>query len=151
MIDHEHQLRAAGLRVTRPRTAVLEAVSTRPHADSATIVALVGELAPTVSRQAVFDCLNACTAAGLLRRIEPAGMTARYELRVGDNHHHLICRSCGTVVDIECALGAAPCLAPADDHGFVIDEAEVTHWGMCPACSARTEAMPGTEPAKGMS
>jgi Fe2+ or Zn2+ uptake regulation protein len=128
----------ADLRVTRPRVAVLEAVRDHPHADTETILSAVRRGLPDVSRQAVYDVLNALTAVGLLRRIQPLGMVARYESRVGDNHHHVVCRSCGIIADIDCAVGDAPCLTPADDEaleGFVLDEAEVIYWGLCPACS----------------
>jgi len=136
MADFETSLRGAGLRVTRPRVAVLEAVRDNPHVDSATLAETVHDALPTVSRQAIFDCLNALTETGLLRRIRPSGSPARYEIRRNDNHHHLVCRSCGTVLDVECAVGAAPCLDASEDHGFVIDEAEVIYWGYCPECSA---------------
>ncbi|MBB2892837.1 Fur family transcriptional regulator [Flexivirga oryzae] len=134
MADFETSLREAGLRVTRPRVAVLEAVRDNPHADSATLAETVHDALPSVSRQAIFDCLNTFTESGLVRRIRPSGSPARYELRRNDNHHHLVCRSCGTVVDVECAVGAAPCLEASDDHGFAIDEAEVIYWGFCPDC-----------------
>lgn len=137
--DYAEQLRLADLRVTRPRVAVLEAVHALPHADTDTIYSSVRQGLPDVSRQAVYDVLNALTAAGLVRRIQPLGSVARYESRVGDNHHHLVCRSCGTITDIDCAVGDAPCLTPADvDNvldGFVLDEAEVIYWGFCPDCS----------------
>jgi Fur family ferric uptake transcriptional regulator len=130
----ERILRAADLRVTRPRVAVLAAVHDHPHADTAAIAdAVRGELAD-VSTQAIYDVLHALTDAGLVRRIQPAGSAARYEARVGDNHHHLICRSCGEIVDVDCAAGASPCLDARDDNGYVIDEAEVVYWGLCPAC-----------------
>lgn len=132
------QLRGADLRVTRPRVAVLEAVSAHPHADTDTIFGAVRAALPDVSRQAVYDVLAALTAAGLVRRIQPSGSPARYESRVGDNHHHVVCRSCGTIGDVDCAAGAAPCLDPAGDSadltGFVVDEAEVIYWGHCPDC-----------------
>ncbi|OBI55569.1 transcriptional repressor [Mycobacterium sp. E787] len=129
----------ADLRVTRPRLAVLEVVHANPHADTDTIFTAVRDDLPDVSRQAVYDVLSALTAAGLVRRIQPLGMVARYEARVGDNHHHVVCRSCGVIADVDCAVGEAPCLTPSDDNhaleGFVLDEAEVIYWGMCPACS----------------
>lgn len=129
----------ADLRVTRPRVAVLEAVHGRPHADTETIFTAVREGMFDVSRQAVYDVLNALTAVGLVRRIQPLGLVARYEARVGDNHHHVVCRSCGVIADVDCAVGEAPCLTPYDDDdaldGFVLDEAEVIYWGMCPDCS----------------
>ncbi|WP_197521240.1 Fur family transcriptional regulator [Mycobacterium sp. E787] len=133
------RLRMADLRVTRPRLAVLEVVHANPHADTDTIFTAVRDDLPDVSRQAVYDVLSALTAAGLVRRIQPLGMVARYEARVGDNHHHVVCRSCGVIADVDCAVGEAPCLTPSDDNhaleGFVLDEAEVIYWGMCPACS----------------
>ena len=128
-------LRKASLHVTRPRIAVLAAVHDHPHADTESIIGFVREELGGVSRQAVYDVLHALTAAGLLRRIQPRGSVARYEARVGDNHHHVVCRSCGAVADVDCAVGAAPCLTAADDHGFVVDEAEVIYWGVCPECS----------------
>lgn len=132
--DAQTQLRAAGLRVTAPRIAVLNAVAATPHADADRVAATVREALGSVSTQAVYDVLRACVRAGILRRIEPAGSAARYETRTGDNHHHLVCRGCGTVVDLDCVVGSAPCLEPADDHGFAIDEAEVVFWGLCPTC-----------------
>ena len=129
----------ADLRVTRPRLAVLEAVYAHPHADTETIFSAVRSGLPDVSRQAVYDVLGALTTVGLVRRIPPAGMVARYESRVGDNHHHVVCRTCGVIADIECAIGDAPCLTPSDENnvldGFVLDEAEVVYWGLCPDCS----------------
>jgi Fur family ferric uptake transcriptional regulator len=136
--DFAEQLRTADLRVTRPRVAVLEAVREHPHADTDTIISTVRQGLPDVSRQAVYDVLNALTAAGLVRRIQPLGLVARYESRVDDNHHHVVCRSCGVIADIDCAVGEAPCLTPSDDEkildGFVLDEAEVIYWGVCPDC-----------------
>lgn len=128
-------LRAASLRVTAPRLAVLTAVHQHPHADTDTILSRVRATLGAVSQQAVYDVLRALTSAGLLRRIQPMGTVARYETRVGDNHHHLVCRSCGVIVDVECAVGDAPCLTPLDDRGFVVDEAEVIYWGSCPDCT----------------
>ena len=133
--EFELLLRGASLRVTRPRVAVLTAVHEHPHADTETILDAVRADLGRVSIQAVYDVLRALTAAGLIRRIEPAGSLARYESRVADNHHHVVCRSCGAVADVECAVGSAPCLTASNDHGFAIDEAEVTYWGLCPACS----------------
>ncbi|MDM7487208.1 Fur family transcriptional regulator [Rhodococcus indonesiensis] len=133
-VDTRAQLRAAGLRVTAPRVAVLGAVAAHPHSDADEIAAAVRSELGSVSTQAVYDVLKACVGAGLLRRIEPAGSPARYETRIGDNHHHLVCRNCGAVTDIDCAVGAAPCLEPSDDHGYTVDEAEVTFWGLCPDC-----------------
>jgi len=145
-VDYPHLLRQAELRVTRPRLAVLRAVYDRPHADTDTIIGAVRAEAGEVSHQAVYDVLRALTTAGLLRRIQPAGSVARYESRVGDNHHHIVCRSCGTIADVECATGETPCLTAADDHGFAIDEAEVVYWGRCPDCAA-TASTPFTDPA----
>ena len=125
----------ADLRVTRPRLAVLEAVHAHPHADTETIFGAVRTGLPDVSRQAVYDVLHALTTAGLVRRIQPSGSVARYESRVGDNHHHVVCRSCGTIADVDCAVGEAPCLTPSDHNGFLLDEAEVIYWGLCPDCS----------------
>ncbi|RLV50952.1 transcriptional repressor [Nocardioides mangrovicus] len=131
----DEALRAAGLRVTRPRVTVLDAVHALDHADTETIIGAVREQLPDVSHQAVYDCLRALSGAGLLRRIQPPGSVARYEARVGDNHHHLVCRSCGVIVDVDCAVGQAPCLDPSDARGFVVDEAEVVFHGLCPNCS----------------
>jgi Fe2+ or Zn2+ uptake regulation protein len=130
-------LRGAALRVTRPRLAVLGAVHAHPHADTDSIIGAVREELPEVSHQAVYDSLHALTAAGLLRRIQPSGSVARYESRVGDNHHHIVCRSCGLIADADCAVGAAPCLTASDDHGFSIEEAEVIYWGRCPDCTTK--------------
>ncbi len=129
-------LRQVGLRVTAPRLAVLGAVGEHPHADTGTILAASQVRLPSVSRQAVYDCLEALTEAGLVRRIQPAGSLARYELRAGDNHHHVVCRHCGAVADVDCAVGYRPCLTASEDHGYVLDEAEVTYWGTCPNCTA---------------
>lgn len=134
--DAEDLLRGASLRVTRPRVAVLTAVRRHPHADTDAIIGAVREGLGGVSAQAVYDVLRALTAAGLVRRIQPAGSVARYEARTGDNHHHVVCRSCGAIADVDCAVGAAPCMAASDDHGYHIDETEVVHWGVCPACAA---------------
>ena len=132
----ESMLRGASLRVTRPRVAVLSTVHDHPHADTNSVIGLVREQLGEVSQQAVYDVLRALTETGLLRRIQVAGSVARYEARVGDNHHHVVCRSCGTIADVDCAVGVAPCLTAADDHGYVIDEAEVVYLGLCSACSA---------------
>ena len=131
-------LRGAGLRVTRPRVAVLDAVAARPHADTDSIIAATRLALTDVSHQAVYDSLNTLTESGLVRRIKPNGSVARYETRIGDNHHHVVCRSCGAIADVDCAHGEAPCLTPSDSHGFVIDEAEVIYWGACPACTTVT-------------
>ena len=133
----EQALRTAGLRVTRPRLAVLEALRGHPHADTESVIRLARAELGAVSHQAVYDVLRALTDAGLVRRIQPAGSLARYEARVGDNHHHVVCRGCGDVQDVDCAVGHAPCLTASDDAGFSIDEAEVVYWGRCPACSSR--------------
>ena len=129
-------LRRTALRVTRPRVAVLAAVHAHPHADTDSIIGAVRREIPKVSHQAVYDSLHALTAAGLVRRIQPSGSVARYEARVGDNHHHVVCRSCGAIADVDCAVGDVPCLTASDGHGFSIDEAEVVYWGLCPRCSA---------------
>lgn len=130
----EHRLRGANLRVTRQRIAVLATIEEHPHADTASVISLVREQLGDVSHQAVYDVLQALTDARLLRRIQPLGSAARYESRVDDNHHHVVCRSCGAVADVDCALGTTPCLAPSIDHAYVIDEAEVIYWGICPTC-----------------
>ena len=127
-------LRGAGLRVTSPRLAVLDAVRHHPHADAETLATSARERLGSLSTQAVYDNLHALTAAGLLRRVEPAGSPARFETRVADNHHHVVCRKCGATADVDCAVGATPCLTPSQTHGFILDEAEVTFWGVCPQC-----------------
>jgi Fur family ferric uptake transcriptional regulator len=137
--DFEQLLRGADLRVTRPRVAVLTAVYDYPHADTDSIVSVVREGLGDVSTQAVYDVLRALTSAGLVRRIEPAGSAARYESRVADNHHHLVCRTCGAIADVDCAVGDTPCLTASEDHGYAIDEAEVVYWGLCPSCSTRDQ------------
>ncbi|HEY2176743.1 MAG TPA: Fur family transcriptional regulator [Mycobacteriales bacterium] len=134
--EYEDMLRRADLRVTRPRLAVLAAVHGHPHADTDAISGAVRADFGGVSRQAVYDVLRALTDAGLVRRIVPAGSVARYEARVGDNHHHVVCRSCGDIADVDCAVGNTPCLTASDDQGFAIDEAEVVYWGRCPECDA---------------
>jgi Fur family transcriptional regulator, stress-responsive regulator len=138
--DFQQMLRGATLRVTRPRIAVLTAVHAHPHADTDSIIRAVRAELPDVSHQAVYDSLSTLTAAGLVRKIQPSGSVARYESRVGDNHHHVVCRSCGTIADVDCAVGEAPCLTASDDDGslagFSIDEAEVIYWGLCPDCTA---------------
>jgi len=131
----EQMLRGVDLRVTRPRLAVLDAVHQHPHADTDSILSAVRVALPEVSHQAVYDGLNALTQAGLVRRIQPRGTVARYESRVGDNHHHVVCRACGAIADVDCAVGHAPCLTAIDDNGFRIDEAEVIYWGTCSDCS----------------
>jgi Fe2+ or Zn2+ uptake regulation protein len=136
--QHEQTLREAGLRVTQQRVAVLDAVRRLPHADTDSIInaarAGLGEL----SHQAVYDVLKVLTEAGLVRRIQPSNSVARYESRVGDNHHHVVCRSCGAIADVDCAVGETPCLSASDAGGFQIDEAEVIYWGICPDCTAST-------------
>ncbi len=133
--DFERMLRGVALRVTRPRLAVLSAVYAHPHADTDSIIRVAREDLGEVSHQAVYDVLRALSAVGLVRRIQPPGSLARYESRVGDNHHHVVCRSCGAIADVDCAVGTTPCLTASDDRGFAIDEAEVVYWGLCPACS----------------
>jgi Fur family transcriptional regulator, stress-responsive regulator len=144
--EFTEQLRSADLRVTRPRLAVFEAVHAHPHADTETIFGAVRTGLPDVSRQAVYDVLAALTAANLVRRIQPSGSVARYESRVGDNHHHVVCRSCGAIADVDCAVGDAPCLTPSEGSGlldgFLLDEAEVIYWGLCPDCSTSQPELP---------
>ena len=134
--DLTRVLRGSSLRVTGPRLAVLEAVHAHPHADTDTVLRAARASLGAVSHQAVYDVLRALTDAGLVRRIEPAGSVARYETRTEDNHHHVVCRGCGAIADVDCAVGHSPCLTASDDSGFVIDEAEVVYWGRCPACAA---------------
>jgi Fur family ferric uptake transcriptional regulator len=131
----EQRLRGADLRVTRPRLAVLAAVHAHPHADTERLISVVRRELGDVSHQAVYDVLRALTSARLVRRIQPSGSVARYESRVGDNHHHVVCRSCGAIADVDCAVGHAPCLTASDDNGFEVDEAEVVYWGTCPDCA----------------
>ncbi|WP_405181961.1 transcriptional repressor [Nocardia sp. NBC_01377] len=133
--EFQQLLRGVSLRVTRPRVAVLSAVHDHPHADTDSIIRAVRSELPEVSHQTVYDSLSTLSAAGLVRRIQPSGSVARYESRVGDNHHHVVCRTCGVIADVDCALGAAPCLTASDDHGFAINEAEVVYWGLCPDCA----------------
>ncbi|GAB41740.1 Fur family transcriptional regulator [Gordonia sputi] len=130
------QLGEAGMRVTAPRLAVLEVLAEHPHSTADVVARGVREQLGAVSTQTVYDVLRSCTENGLLRSIEPAGSAVRYETRTADNHHHLVCRTCGEIVDIDCVVGQAPCLVPDDDHGYTIDEAEVTFWGQCPRCRA---------------
>lgn len=134
--DVSDQLRVAGLRVTAPRQCVLQWLVEHPHATAEQIRSGVAEQLGSVSTQAIYDVLAACTGVGLVRRIEPAGHPARFERRTGDNHHHLVCRSCGRTEDVDCAIGTRPCLTPSDDHGYALDEAEVVFWGLCPTCHA---------------
>jgi Fur family ferric uptake transcriptional regulator len=133
--DFEQMLRGASLRVTRPRMAVMEAVHAHPHADTESIIRVAQHAAEGVSHQAVYDSLHRLSDVGLVRRIQPRGTVARYELRVGDNHHHVVCERCGEINDVDCAVGDAPCLVASDDHGYLIEEAEVIYWGLCPSCS----------------
>lgn len=132
--DPARLLRDRGLKVTAQRLAVLRAVSARPHATADDLTEDVRADIGSISRQAVYDAVGALAANGLVRGIQPAGSPARYEARVGDNHHHLVCRTCDRMVDVDCAAGATPCLTPSDDSGYEIDEAEVVYWGQCPAC-----------------
>jgi Fur family ferric uptake transcriptional regulator len=129
-------LKDAGLRATAPRVMVLRALEGEPHSSVDVVFNRVRADHGTVSTQGVYDVLRACVDAGIVRRIQPAGAPALYELRVDDNHHHLVCRDCGAVVDVDCAVGAAPCLEPMDRDGYEVDEAEVVYWGICPACQA---------------
>ena len=138
--EHSDLLRENGLQVTAQRLAVLDAVSAKPHATADDVAQVVRERIGAISRQAVYDALGILADKGLIRRIQPAGSPARFEDRVGDNHHHLICRSCGRMVDVDCSVGATPCLTAADDSGFEIDEAEVIYWGRCPDCVGAARA-----------
>jgi Fur family transcriptional regulator, stress-responsive regulator len=138
--DSSRLLRGAGLRVTRPRLAVLDALVDLAHADTDSVITAVRRDLPEVSHQAVYDSLRTLTEHGLARRIQPTGSVARYEARVGDNHHHLVCRSCGAITDVDCAVGHVPCLSASDDHGYVVDEAEFVFWGLCPDCAAASAA-----------
>jgi Fe2+ or Zn2+ uptake regulation protein len=144
----EQELRDAALRVTGPRVAVLTEVRAHPHADVETLTARVRSRLGSVSTQAVYDVLRALTDAQLVRRIEPAGSPARFEARVGDNHHHVVCRTCGDVADIDCATRSAPCLEASNTNGFVIDEAEVTYWGTCPKCQKNTPQRLSKDPRR---
>jgi len=138
--DPTAALREAGLRLTAPRLATLRVLAERPHIAADAVAAEVRSHLGTVSTQAVYDVLRALTDAGLIRRIEPARSSALYETRTGDNHHHLACRSCGAIADVDCAVGEVPCLTPSEAHGYHVDEAEVVYWGLCPACTAGQEA-----------
>lgn len=129
-----HRLRHAGLRVTGPRLAVLAWLTGHPHTTADQVAVAVRDRLGSVSTQAVYDVLNAFTRANIVRRIEPAGHPARFETRAGDNHHHLVCRVCGRTEDVDCTVGLAPCLQPADSAGYTVDEAEVVFWGLCPNC-----------------
>ena len=146
----DEQLRSAGLRVTRPRLAVLGVLAQHPHVDAETIATAARAVHPSISPQAVYGVLRALAGSGIARRFEPAGAPALYELRVGDNHHHLVCRECGVVADVDCVVGAAPCLAPSDAAGFAVDEAEVVFWGLCADCQvARRQHGYGSSTATG--
>jgi Fur family transcriptional regulator, stress-responsive regulator len=134
------QLRERGIQVTAQRIAVLHAVSAQPHVTADVVADMARDDIGAISKQSVYDALAALVDAGILRRIEPAGSPARYETRVGDNHHHLVCRGCGGVLDVDCVLGEAPCLTAADASGFAVDEAEVTFWGTCPACTSHSSS-----------
>jgi Fur family transcriptional regulator, stress-responsive regulator len=146
--DLERALRAAGLRVTRPRLAVLDAVHAQPHLDTKALITAARARLGAVSHQAVYDVLRALEDTGLVWRIQPEGSDARYEARVGDNHHHLVCRDCGAIADVDCTTGDAPCLTPSADAGFVIDEAEVLFWGRCPSCAAGSPPAPSPRTAQ---
>lgn len=139
-------LREHGIQVTAQRLAVLQAVTGHPHIAADDVAKAVRAEIGAISLQSVYDALGVLVEGGLLRRIQPAGSPARFEGRVGDNHHHLICRSCGRMVDVDCAVGSAPCLTAADDKGFEIHEAEVVYWGRCPDCAAGKRTRPGGEP-----
>jgi Fe2+ or Zn2+ uptake regulation protein len=147
MADLADLLRERGIQVTAQRLAVLRAVSAEPHITAEAVADTVRSEIGTISLQSVYDALAVLVAEGLIRRIQPAGSAARFEDRVGDNHHHLICRVCGRVVDVECAVGAAPCLTAADDRGYEIDEAEVAYWGRCPDCVSRARTARSVVPA----
>lgn len=138
--DTAHRLRDAGLRVTEPRLAVLEVLAGQPPATADTVATMVRQRLGRVSTQAVYDVLAACAEAEFVRRIEPAGSAARFETRTGNNHHHLVCRSCGRTTDVDCAVDARPCLTPSDDAGYLLDEAEGVFWSLCPACRNGTAA-----------
>jgi len=140
--DAPAALRTAGLKVTESRVAVYDALRTQPHASADDVFLAIIERMPRTSRQSVYNALSDFADAGLVRRIEPAGRPMLFELRVQDNHHHLVCTSCGAVVDVDCAIGAAPCLEPSDTHGFILATAEVTYWGLCPACAAAATTTP---------
>lgn len=136
--DFVNLLRSAELRITATRLAVLEILYTNPHADTDTVIRKVHTKLGSVSPQAIYNVLAAFVEADLVRRIEPAGSAALYELRVSDNHHHIVCRTCGEAQDVDCAIGQRPCLTPSDNHGYIVDEAEVIYWGVCPKCQKTT-------------
>ena len=137
MHDATDLLRSHGVQVTAQRLAVLRAVESGPHATADAVAERARQDIGAISRQSVYDALNTLVDSGIVRRIQPAGSPARFEARIGDNHHHLVCRECGDVVDVDCAVGYTPCLTASDDLGFEIDEAEVNYWGRCPACARR--------------
>ena len=141
-------LRASGLRVTAPRLGVMQALRARPHSDTESVIRAVRRDLGSVSAQAVYNVLAALVDVGLVRRVEPAGSPALYELRVGDNHHHIVCRGCGSTTDVDCVVGRRPCLTPSETHGFALDEAEVTFWGLCPECQASDSPVPGASPRR---
>lgn len=141
-VDRVARLREAGLRVTDSRRAVLDALVGRPHASADELLAVVARTLPGTSMQSVYNVLGDFVDAGLVRRIEPAGRPGLFELRVGDNHHHLVCSRCGAVQDVDCVVGETPCLTPSDTHGYAVQTAEVTFWGLCPACAAAAEPLP---------
>ncbi len=150
MAVYAERLRMADLRVTRPRVGILRAVQANPHADAESIFGIVRAALPEVSRQTVYDVLNALTEVELVRRFQPSGSAARYETRVGDNHHHFVCRGCGAIADVDCPVGETTCLVPSDECGFLLDETEVIYWGFCQTCSggAVTEVATPTAPAQ---
>src|SRR5688572_31535820 len=148
MIDSAALLRERGIQVTAQRLAVLRAVAGQPHITADAVAEVVRTEIGAISLQSVYDALGLLVAEGLVRRIQPAGSPARFEDRIGDNHHHLICRICGRVVDVDCATGSAPCLTPVDDSGYEIDEAEVAYWGRCPDCQAQARASSDSESPK---
>ena len=149
VIDSAALLRGRGIQVTAQRLAVMRAVSAQPHITADAVADAVRTAIGAISLQSVYDALGLLVAERLVRRIQPSGSPARFEARVGDNHHHLICRDCGRVVDVDCALGAAPCLAPADGRGYEIDEAEVAYWGRCPDCLERARSTPRRQTPSG--
>ena len=146
--DHADLLRQRGIQITAQRLAVFRAVISQPHITADAVAEAVRAEIGAISLQSVYDCLSVLVAEGLIRRIQPAGSPARFEDRVGDNHHHLICRTCGRMVDVDCAVGSAPCLTAVDDSGYEIDEAEVVYWGRCPECVAQAPSLASEEKKK---
>lgn len=144
--DARTLLREAAMRVTEPRVAVIEALEAHPHGSADELYSAVARALPTTSKQAVYNVLHDLAANGLARRIEPGDHPARYELRVDDNHHHVVCRGCGAIADVDCVVGHAPCLVPSQSHGFAVVEAEVTFWGLCDACSRARDVIPASSP-----